>query len=362
MRRIWQVFTSALIGASLFSSVAAEKIPFTTQEYKLKVGFLYNLAKLVEWPNRVFYSPATPFHICILGQDPFQKYLDFIIAHKKIKGRAILISRLHVLLETSGCHLLFISSSEAQNFFEIFAFTRHYPILTIGEHEDFAEQGGAIQLYTQNNKIRLLINTEALRIAGLGISPRVLRLAQIIEGPARNAVPQDYHQARPQPETYTEEVYSMPTQPVWQTEPQAGGQEKIPHRSSLAALPPATEKTADTGKMKENDPPPFEFRLQTPPARPAAEAGARAETQDPGALPASFPTGGNGTCSPWNSAACDKIRPAGSREEMPGGSREMNLFRLFVDFFQLMGVSLSLLLLLSMSATVVCLRNYLLRR
>lgn len=51
-------------------------------------------------------------------------------------------------------------------------------VLTVGEHEGFAQQGGAIGFAAGGNKVRLAINTGAARDAGLEINPRLLQLSQ----------------------------------------------------------------------------------------------------------------------------------------------------------------------------------------
>ena len=40
-------------------------------EYPVKLAFLYNFAKFVEWPANSYSSPDAPLSICIVGHDPF---------------------------------------------------------------------------------------------------------------------------------------------------------------------------------------------------------------------------------------------------------------------------------------------------
>mgnify|MGYP006191273469 CR=1 FL=1 len=53
-------------------------------------------------------------------------------------------------------------------------------VLTVGDHADFAARGGMIQMYTDQNKIRLRINLEAVKERNLQVSSKLLRLADVI--------------------------------------------------------------------------------------------------------------------------------------------------------------------------------------
>jgi hypothetical protein len=54
------------------------------------------------------------------------------------------------------------------------------PILTVGDGDDFAAQGGAVQLSIERGKLHLTVNLAAARAARLQISPKVLALAEVI--------------------------------------------------------------------------------------------------------------------------------------------------------------------------------------
>src|SRR5580698_5305449 len=42
-----------------------------TLEYPVKLAFLYNFAKYVEWPTDSYSNPGAPLAICVVGHDPF---------------------------------------------------------------------------------------------------------------------------------------------------------------------------------------------------------------------------------------------------------------------------------------------------
>ena len=63
---------SALLALALIPFIGtARAAQDSPSEYQLKAAFVYNFAKFVDWPPKVYSGPQSPFSICILGTDPF---------------------------------------------------------------------------------------------------------------------------------------------------------------------------------------------------------------------------------------------------------------------------------------------------
>ncbi len=56
------------------------------------------------------------------------------------------------------------------------------PILTVGEHEQFARNGGIINFVLKNDNVRLEIDLAAAKKAGVTISSRLLAVADVVKG------------------------------------------------------------------------------------------------------------------------------------------------------------------------------------
>jgi len=154
-----------------------------SSEYLIKAGFIYNFAKLVEWPSSAFPQPDSPIVIGILGEDPFGATLDRIVTDKKINGRGIAVKRLkwgRDLKDLRDCNILFISSSEKEHLDSVVDAMKWLPILTIGDAPGFARRGGIINFTLEDNKVRFEVNVEAAKHADLTISSRLLTLARIV--------------------------------------------------------------------------------------------------------------------------------------------------------------------------------------
>jgi hypothetical protein len=158
------------------SAGAAEPL----SEYQVKAVFVFNFSRFVEWPAQAFKSPNQPFSICILGDDPFGAKLDETVRGEEINQHPLQVRRLRQVLDADECQILYIDRSESSELREILSALDHRSTLTVSELKDAAERGGMIQFLTENNRIRLRINVESARAAGLTISSKLLRPADIV--------------------------------------------------------------------------------------------------------------------------------------------------------------------------------------
>ena len=150
-------------------------------EYQLKAVFLFNFTQFVEWPREAFADPDDPLIIGVLGADPFGPYLDQTVQGEKINGRAIEVRRYRNVAEIQACHVLFISQSETARVRDILSRLRTRSILTVGDSENFAVNGGIIRFMTDKNRIKLRVNVDSAKAARLTISSKLLRAADIVE-------------------------------------------------------------------------------------------------------------------------------------------------------------------------------------
>jgi hypothetical protein len=149
-------------------------------EYQLKAAFLLNFAKFIEWPPTAFQREKTPITVCIFGYDPFGSTLDEIIQGKTINNREVVARRVNEPPELKTCQLVFVSGREEKSLPEILNSLRGASALVVGESADFAERGGGIQFFLENNKLRFAINVDAIQRAGVQASSKLLALAKIV--------------------------------------------------------------------------------------------------------------------------------------------------------------------------------------
>jgi hypothetical protein len=178
------IVITCLLSAMAFGSHAEALDSSDSSEYLIKAGFIYNFAKLVEWPTASFAQPDSPIVIGILGEDPFGATLDRIVADKKINGRGFAVKRVkwsRDFKDLRDCNILFVSSSEKEHIESVIDAMKGLPILTIGDAPGFAKRGGIINFMLEDNKVRFEVNVEAAKHADLTISSRLLTLARIVQ-------------------------------------------------------------------------------------------------------------------------------------------------------------------------------------
>jgi YfiR/HmsC-like len=169
---------AALLSLAYTTPTRAQASP--TVEYQVKAAFLLNFAKFIEWPPDVFKNDTAPITFCVFGHDPFGSALDDILLGKTINKREILARRIKELPDLKACQLVFVSDTEDKQMSEIINSLKGSSALTVGESKDFAERGGEIQFYMEENKVRFSANVDAVQRARLIVSSRLLALARIV--------------------------------------------------------------------------------------------------------------------------------------------------------------------------------------
>lgn len=173
----WLRLTGAGAVLLLLGGLARGAAP---SEYQLKAVFLFNFAEFIEWPPGAFDDAQAPLVIGVLGEDPFGAMLDETVRDESVGQRKLVVQRYRRAEEITRCHILFISQSETGRLEPILTLLRGRNILTVCDTPGYALRGVMIRFVTDKNKIRLRINLEAARAAGLVISSKLLRPAEIV--------------------------------------------------------------------------------------------------------------------------------------------------------------------------------------
>ena len=156
-------------------------------ENQVQAVFLFNFSRFVEWPAQAFAAPTDPFVIGIVGSDPFGARLDEAVRNEQINGHPLTVRRFRSAAEIENCQILFIDRSEIARLGSIQTALDHRNTLTVSQADDAAKHGVMIQFATENSRIRLRINVEAAKAAGLTISSKLLRPADIVGSDAKEA-------------------------------------------------------------------------------------------------------------------------------------------------------------------------------
>jgi hypothetical protein len=140
-------------------------------EYKIKVGYLFNFTKFIAWSE--MNSPT--FNICLFGNDPFGDLID-PIEQRTAFDRPIKLFRLNAPNKDIHCHIIYVGSG-----FNAKSLGSKSNTLTVGEDSKFIEQGGMVAFVTQDDKIKLQINLKLAQQNSLKISAKLLEVSTVVE-------------------------------------------------------------------------------------------------------------------------------------------------------------------------------------
>jgi hypothetical protein len=150
-------------------------------EYPVKLAFLYNFTKFVEWPPDSFRDPGAPLAICIVGRDPFSPDLEGDLRTRTAAGHPVEVRTLRPTDTLSVCHMVFVPVTEKEQADKIVKGLKGSSTLTVGESEGFAALGGIINLTVEGSTVHFEVNQLAAERAGLKISSKLLSLAKIVK-------------------------------------------------------------------------------------------------------------------------------------------------------------------------------------
>ncbi len=177
--RLAVIFTLTILGLVLCSTIASGSNKREAREYHLKAAFLRYVAKFVEWPEDAIIDEK--LNICVLGNVPYYKALDSINGKvvNSLKLSVFKIPDTNAALE-KNCQMLFVAKTEKDNASNIIEAIQGKPILSFGDMDNFAENGGDMNFYIMNNRLAIMINPPAIEKASLTISPRMMRLVTVL--------------------------------------------------------------------------------------------------------------------------------------------------------------------------------------
>lgn len=145
--------------------------------------FLYNFAKFVEWPEKVFADRQAPIRLCIYGEKPGDLRQSVVaIEGRTAQGREVRVRRSATLAELGDCQIVFVPTDERRWLPEVLRTAHDASALTVSDIDDFIALGGAVGLVTVDRQMRFEFNLDATQAARLRVSAQVLKLARTVRG------------------------------------------------------------------------------------------------------------------------------------------------------------------------------------
>lgn len=147
----------------------------------IKAVYIYHFASFAQWPAGA--SAQKEIRLCVLGEGRVSGQLQQLDGKDLEEDRLLRVVPVRKDEVSKACNMVYIG--EAANFpgDAVWARLRSTPVLLVSDQTGFAQQGGMIEMFLRDDKIKMRINLGAVRSAGLSLSSKLLRLAEIIESP-----------------------------------------------------------------------------------------------------------------------------------------------------------------------------------
>jgi hypothetical protein len=145
----------------------------------LKAGYLFNFAKFVDWPTRVM-TVDEPLVLCVDNDPGVADALERTIKGRAIKGRGLVARRVLPSVSLSGCHILYVGGEDPKRAARAADCVKGEPVFTVSDAPGFAANAGIVELFLEDERIRIAVNVDALQRAHVRLSSRVLELAKIV--------------------------------------------------------------------------------------------------------------------------------------------------------------------------------------
>jgi len=172
-----------LAALAIIAGAAAAQAP--ANEAQVKAAFVFNFLKFIEWPSEAFAGPQDSLIIGIVGGGPTADATEAFLARKVVNGRPIGTRRLGADDTIGALHAVFVGDIDARHAQRVLSAVEMDAIVSIGEESGFASRGGIIGLVVEGQKVRFEINAERADSSRLRISSKLLALARVVHGRAR---------------------------------------------------------------------------------------------------------------------------------------------------------------------------------
>lgn len=173
--RLQSITLGVLLAVTSAARAIAEDAPSRLDQ--LMAGYVLNFTKFVEWPESSSHSDELV--ICVAGNTGLYSALRSGAETVQVRTHRVTVREVTDAPAAAGCHVLYIEPASPLHLTQLGASA---PVLTVSDGNGFAHSGGTIELFTQANRLRFIINLENARHAGLRISSNLLQLAASIEG------------------------------------------------------------------------------------------------------------------------------------------------------------------------------------
>ncbi len=139
------------------------------QESKYQALYIFNFTKYLNWDSEKVI-------IGVMGNSQVLIELERL-ASQNAKVELLKISGAEAI---DQCNMIFLPLAQTRNFDLIQAGIGDAPIVLVSEEESLINKGAEIAFYTENDRLKFVINKTAVEESGVQMSTRLASLGRII--------------------------------------------------------------------------------------------------------------------------------------------------------------------------------------
>lgn len=175
------LFATSLFGPPCPSALAAADKDEGIAD--IKAAYLYHFATFTQWPKGVNTMSRKEIRLCVLGEDDVAAQLRLLDGKELDEGYVLRVAVVRREQLSRICNMVFIGESNSFPSEQAWVKLHGEPILWVSDQAGFAQNGGMIEMFLRDDKIRMRINLGAVRSSGIALSSKLLRLADIVDAP-----------------------------------------------------------------------------------------------------------------------------------------------------------------------------------
>lgn len=147
-------------------------------EYDVKIVYLYNFTKFVNWPDTAFENADSALHICIMGDLPSTQPVQ-ALQDKTSRNRDIVVRLLARQTPDADCHILFFTKTVSYAIVRKIIREMQSPTLIVGETPGFAKNEGTIGFVLDDRRrVRIEVNMDNAKSRDISIRAQLLEIAR----------------------------------------------------------------------------------------------------------------------------------------------------------------------------------------
>ncbi|MBI5836188.1 MAG: YfiR family protein [Candidatus Eisenbacteria bacterium] len=144
----------------------------------MKIGFLYNFTRFVEWPRDAFEHELSPLVIGIAGDQSMAALFASVLANKPAGGRHVEVRHIPDSGKIPNCHVLFLRAASRRKAPEVANELAGRHVLLVGEEDRFLARGGMVNFLMSSDRVRFEINLAPVRKCGLVLDSKLVGVAE----------------------------------------------------------------------------------------------------------------------------------------------------------------------------------------